>query len=125
MRTCHLRIRSSILKEALQDNSEVPGGKWRLVHLKGTELVADGCTKPLHGQAFARFLEDLGLNQGGTMEKNNYAGATTAAASTTDQRGATIAVLVTGGFLYFQVWIQRRKKVNRVALTPCGHAVRF
>ena len=67
MRTCHLRIRSSILKEALQDNSEVPGGKWRLVHLKGTELVADGCTKPLHGQAFARFLEDLGLNQGGTI----------------------------------------------------------
>ena len=40
------------------------GGKWKLLHLKGTELVADGCTKPLLGQAFFRFLEDLGLKRG-------------------------------------------------------------
>jgi hypothetical protein len=63
-RTRHLRIRSSILKEALQESSDVPGGRWQLTHLKGTELVADGCTKPLNGQAFFRFLEDLGLKRG-------------------------------------------------------------
>ena len=40
------------------------GGKWKLLHLKGTELVADGCTKPLLGQAFFPFLEDLGLKRG-------------------------------------------------------------
>ena len=63
-RTRYLRIRSSILKEALQESSDVPGGRWQLTHLKGTELVADGCTKPLNGQAFFRFLEDLGLKRG-------------------------------------------------------------
>lgn len=51
----------AILKEGLQESSEVPGGKWQLIHLKHTELVADGCTRPLNGQAFFRFLEDLGL----------------------------------------------------------------
>ena len=63
-RTRHLRIRSSILKEALEEDPKVYGGKWKLLHLKGTELVADGCTKPLLGQAFFRFLEDLGLKRG-------------------------------------------------------------
>ena len=67
-RTRHLRIRSSILKEALQDNPDVPGGKWQLIHLKGTELVADGCTKPLTGQSFFRFIEDLGLKKGTSVE---------------------------------------------------------
>lgn len=38
-----------------------PGGKWQLNHPKGTELVADGMTKPLAGQCFFGFLSDLGL----------------------------------------------------------------
>ena len=32
-----------------------------LLHLRGSELVADGLTKPLLGQAFAAFLRDLGM----------------------------------------------------------------
>ena len=43
-RTCHLRIRASVLKEALDESNRRIGGGWRLLHLKGTELVADGCT---------------------------------------------------------------------------------
>ena len=62
-RTRHLRIRSSILRESLEDNPEFPGGQWKLLHLKGTELVADGMTKPLMGQAYERFLQDLGIHR--------------------------------------------------------------
>eukprot|EP00435_Cladocopium_sp_Y103_P030555 s975_g7.t1 len=58
-RTRHLRVRASFLKEAL--DGVTPDGLWKLLHLRGTELVADGLTKPLHGQAFARFLQDLGM----------------------------------------------------------------
>eukprot|EP00438_Fugacium_kawagutii_P021543 Skav211544 [mRNA] locus=scaffold5431:11157:19385:- [translate_table: standard] len=59
-RTRHLRIRSSVLKEATgEDLPETQ--RWHLLHLKGSELVSDGLTKPLAGQAFRRFLEDLGL----------------------------------------------------------------
>ena len=60
-RTRHLRIRASVLKEALDPQSDYPAGHWLLLHLKGTELVADGLTKPLLGQAFDRFLQDLGM----------------------------------------------------------------
>eukprot|EP00435_Cladocopium_sp_Y103_P037718 s3180_g10.t1 len=60
-RTRHLRIRAAILKEALEEDNNFPGGVWRLLHLKGTELVADGLTKPLYGQAFSKFVQDLGL----------------------------------------------------------------
>ena len=60
-RTRHLRIRASVLKEALDPMSSYPGGQWSLLHLKGAELVADGLTKPLMGQAFDRFLQDLGM----------------------------------------------------------------
>ena len=60
-RTRHLRVRSSYLKEALDGTA--PGGLWRLLHLRGTELVADGLTKPLQGQSFARFVQDLGMNR--------------------------------------------------------------
>lgn len=41
-RTRHLRIRSSYLREAL--GGKAPGGMWKLLHLKGTELVTDGLT---------------------------------------------------------------------------------
>ena len=57
----HLRIRSSYLREALEGRA--PGGLWRLLHLKGIELVADGLTKPLLGQAFSSFLTDLGMRR--------------------------------------------------------------
>ena len=60
-RTRHLRVRSNILKEALDEQGSYPGGCWKLAHLRGTELVADGMTKPLLGQSFAGFLGDLGL----------------------------------------------------------------
>jgi hypothetical protein len=60
-RTRHLRIRSSYLREALEGRA--PGGLWRLLHLKGSELVADGLTKPLQGQAFSSFLTDLGMRR--------------------------------------------------------------
>ena len=60
-RTRHLRVRANILREALEDQVEFPGGKWQLHHLKGTELVADGMTKPLSGQSFFGFASDLGL----------------------------------------------------------------
>lgn len=60
-RTRHLRVRSSVLRDALNPNSQIPEGPWRLMHLKGAELVADGFTKPLYGQAFLVFLADLGF----------------------------------------------------------------
>jgi len=58
-RTRHLRVRSSFLTEAIDGTA--PGGLWKLLHLRGTELVADGLTKPLAGQSFFRFLQDLGM----------------------------------------------------------------
>ena len=62
-RTRHLRIRAAILREAIEETGSVPGGAWRLLHLKGSELVADGLTKQLNGQAFFRFVEDLGVKR--------------------------------------------------------------
>eukprot|EP00438_Fugacium_kawagutii_P007098 Skav200526 [mRNA] locus=scaffold2291:63661:70974:+ [translate_table: standard] len=59
-RTRHLRIRSSVLKEAT-DEDLPEHERWELLHLRGTDLVSDGLTKPLQGQAFQRFREDLGL----------------------------------------------------------------
>eukprot|EP00438_Fugacium_kawagutii_P019078 Skav200865 [mRNA] locus=scaffold3214:128100:133379:+ [translate_table: standard] len=60
-RTRHLRIRGTVIKESLIENHRGPGNGWKVLHMKGTELVADGMTKPLRFQAFDRFLEDLGL----------------------------------------------------------------
>ena len=98
-RTRHLRIRSSILKEALHESSDVPGGRWQLTHLKGTELVADGCTKPLNGQAFFRFLADLGLKRGVKAE----AGETTSTGDGTMIGGgggfAAVKALILGSTL--------------------------
>ena len=48
-------------REALSDSDSYPGGRWQLCHLKGTELVADGMTKPLAGPSFFGFLSDLGV----------------------------------------------------------------
>ena len=54
-RTRHLRIRSAVLREALDGTSSIPGGVWQLLHLRGNELIADGFTKSLQGPAFDRF----------------------------------------------------------------------
>ena len=60
-RTRHLRIRASLLKQAL-DETDAAGGQWKLIHVRGLDLVADGFTKPLFGAAFQRFVENLGMN---------------------------------------------------------------
>ena len=64
-RTRHLRVRAAFIKEAL--DGVAPGGAWKLLHLRGTELVADGLTKPLSGQAFFKFLDDLGIKRDSPM----------------------------------------------------------
>ena len=56
-RTRHLRVRSNILREAIEGQPSFPGGSWKLNHLKGTELVADGMTKPLKGRVLKAFSE--------------------------------------------------------------------
>ena len=63
-RTRHLRVRSNILREAIEGQPSFPGSAWKLNHLKGTELVADGMTKPLMGQSFEGFQRDLGMKSG-------------------------------------------------------------
>ena len=60
-RTRHLRIRASLLKQAL-DETDAAGGQWKLIHVRGLARVADGFTKPLFGAAFQRFVENLGMN---------------------------------------------------------------
>ena len=52
-RTRHLRLRSAKLRELIQNG--VDG--WHAVHREGKDLASDGLTKPLLGQAFARFRE--------------------------------------------------------------------
>ena len=94
-RTRHLRIRASVLKEALSDSTINPGGRWKLIHLKGTELMADGCTKPLQGQAFAKFVEDLGLKRG-CLETTPTTNLTTDGGG---NHGAAVRALVVGSLL--------------------------
>ena len=95
-RTRHLRVRSHLLHEALDGQSSYPGGPWKLHHLRGTELVADGMTKPLAGQSFAGFLEDLGLKAGEV--KMNKAALGGQPHELPDQQGA-LRALVVGGLL--------------------------
>ena len=61
--------------------------------------MADGCTKPLSGQAFFRFIEDLGLKRGvnGGGDESNGPSANTS--NTSHQRGAAMATLMTGSLL--------------------------
>ena len=92
-RTRHLRIRASVLKEALSDTNVNPGGRWKLLHLKGTELVADGCTKPLLGQAFFRFIEDLG------MRRPAFDGPSSTTESSSAGNNTALRALVLGGVL--------------------------
>ena len=83
-----MKIRAGYLREALEGRA--PGGIWRLMHLRGSELVADGLTKPLLGQAFAAFLTDLGmLRQRQDAEVQHDTGVS----------GAAIMALMTGSVL--------------------------
>ena len=55
-RTRHLRLRAAKLREAVQE-----GGSWSANHLRGDQLVADGLTKSLQGQAHERFVGQLNM----------------------------------------------------------------
>eukprot|EP00435_Cladocopium_sp_Y103_P017368 s2125_g4.t1 len=103
-RTRHLRIRASILREAMDEECEIPGGVWRLLHLKGTELVADGLTKQLLGQAFDRFVSDLGLKRSTSSTSSTHASAAATAPVESTQNtevdpSATVMALMTAGML--------------------------
>ena len=84
-RTRHLKIRSAYLREALE--GQAPGGMWRLLHLSGKELVADGLTKPLLGQSF----KDLGMGQNPGREHDPD--------EAVDRRGAAVMALMAGSLL--------------------------
>ena len=96
-RARHLRTRASVLKKALSDSNINPGSRWKLLHLKGTELVADGCTKPLQGQAFAQFVDDLGLKR--TSHETQPASESRSSTTGTENNGAAMRALVLGGLL--------------------------
>eukprot|EP00435_Cladocopium_sp_Y103_P014795 s1755_g3.t1 len=103
-RTRHLRVRSSFLKEAL--DGIAPGGLWRLLHLRGTELVADGLTKPLLGQAFGRFLQDLGIRaeiDASAVDEPQETSSTTPTSGGGVQNQAAVRALVAGSILMSQV----------------------
>ena len=56
-RTRHLRVRAAKMREVIQSQD----GDWRALHLSGLQLIADGFTKSLQGQAFARYRQKLQL----------------------------------------------------------------
>lgn len=61
-RTRHIRLRAAKPREALAEGSD-----WRALHLAGGDLVADGGTKPLLGQAFVKFRTLLGMSDSGRV----------------------------------------------------------
>ena len=68
-RTRHLRIRSYCLREVIQKDTS-----WKILHLRGTSISADGMTKPLQQQAHQRFIELIGMGdeqeeQGASVKK--------------------------------------------------------
>ena len=60
-----------------------------LLHLRGSELVADGLTKPLLGQAFAAFLRDLGMPRQHENEEGEE----------THSQSAAVMAMIAGGLL--------------------------
>ena len=93
-RTRHLRVRTSLLREALTEESAYPGGPWKLIHLCGSELVADGTTKPLCGAAFELFVKELGLKVGSPQVKH-----VPAPVSGGDNRNIAIKSMLVGSLL--------------------------
>ena len=96
-RTRHLRVRSNILREALEGQSLFPGGPWKLIHLKGTELVADGMTKPLVGQSFTGFQQDLGLRS--EVQVKRMVGGGQPLQPQPQERQVALRALLAGGLL--------------------------
>ena len=115
-----MRIRSSILKEALDEKQATYGGPWKLIHLKGTELVADGCTKPLNGQAFFRFLEDLGLPRGvSDGEEHQVSNATSTKENSGGGGGfAAVKALVIGSALMSSAQGAMEENEDDIDYTP-------
>ena len=66
------------------------------LHLKGAELVADGCTKPLQGQAFTQFVDDLGLRR--TRREHRSAHEDRPAVGG-EHHGAAMRAMMIGGVL--------------------------
>ena len=60
-RTRHLRVRACRLREVIQK----PNSIWQAVHMPGADLVADGLTKALSGQAFAKFCNGMNVKAEG------------------------------------------------------------
>ena len=86
--TRHLKIRAAYLREALEGRA--PGGLWRLLHLSGKELVADGL-QPVLGQSFKAFMADLGMAMHRDQESSASEGV--------DQRSAAVMALMAGSLL--------------------------
>ena len=84
------------MKEALDEKQATHGEPRKLIHLKATEVVADGCTKPLQGQAFFKFLDDLGVTrehgQDGGNEPQSSGGGTQLSGGS--RQTATKAIMV-------------------------------
>ena len=123
-RTRHLRVRSNILREALEENTSYPGGPWQLHHLKGTELVADGMTKPLAGQSFFGFTSDLGLKGGDEREARMKSMSTAAGQGVPplQDRSLALKALVVGGAIVQAAEIQGEKDSDSTlgTLWMCG-----
>ena len=119
-RTRHLRIRLNILKEALDEKQTIYGGPWTLIHLKGTELVADGCTKPFNGQAFFSFLEDLGLPRGDSDgEEHQVSNATSTKENSGGGGGfAAVKALVIGSALMSSAQGAMEENEDDIDYTP-------
>eukprot|EP00435_Cladocopium_sp_Y103_P070969 s226_g36.t1 len=119
-RTRHLRIRASILKEAIDEEGCTPGGVWRLLHLKGTELVADGLTKQLLGQAFDRFVSDLGMKCQHQQNPEPCEGDEPQSGASSS---AAIAALMTGSMMLSGMDAVDENDGEAAAIWACGAAL--
>ena len=75
-RTRHLRLRAHKLRESLRTSATNPHQEpeWSARHLSGSDLVADGLTKPLVGASFLRYVKRLSLH--GSWLNNQAEGST-------------------------------------------------
>ena len=79
------------IREAIEGQPSFPGGSWKLNHLKGAELVADGVTKPLMGQSFEDFQQDLGMKSGPQVKSMFGASGTRSSSCSTGAAGGWTA----------------------------------
>ena len=71
-RTRHLRIRAGKLRQTLKSGTAPQRPPWQLRHMPGTELIADGLTKPLGRQAFLEFVRKSKMTSGKTLELKHF-----------------------------------------------------